>query len=136
MESYTFKSVISAGCFISPVLTAALYLCVCQIEEEQDEKAADRLLFSYLTLVTKLTKDCSLLELSKPQDTLTNILGKTQLPLAWAHICLCGLAISYGCRSNIRHLSDVPGLKITSGISVVSGMLSSVIKPMCLHVFT
>ncbi|KAK6313887.1 hypothetical protein J4Q44_G00153460 [Coregonus suidteri] len=52
-----------------------LYICLCVIEEEQDEKAADKLLFSYLTLVIKLTKDCSLLELSKPQDTLTNILG-------------------------------------------------------------
>ncbi|CDQ83940.1 unnamed protein product [Oncorhynchus mykiss] len=55
------------------------------IEEEQDEKAADRLLFSYLTLVTKLTKDCSLLELSKPQDTLTNILGHVETHLRYPH---------------------------------------------------
>uniref|UniRef100_A0A8C7G8H9 UTP20 small subunit processome component n=1 Tax=Oncorhynchus kisutch TaxID=8019 RepID=A0A8C7G8H9_ONCKI len=55
------------------------------IEEEKDEKAADRLLFSYLTLVTKLTKDCSLLELSKPQDTLTNILGHVETHLRYPH---------------------------------------------------
>ncbi|KAJ8006735.1 hypothetical protein DPEC_G00110300 [Dallia pectoralis] len=55
------------------------------IEEEKDEKAADRLLFSYLTLITKLTKDCSLLELSKPQDTLTNILCHTETHLRYPH---------------------------------------------------
>ncbi|XP_011611808.2 small subunit processome component 20 homolog [Takifugu rubripes] len=47
------------------------------IEEEQDEKGADRLLFSLLTLISKLNKHCGLLELSKPHDTLCNI---------WAHI--------------------------------------------------
>uniref|UniRef100_A0A6Q2ZBS3 UTP20 small subunit processome component n=1 Tax=Esox lucius TaxID=8010 RepID=A0A6Q2ZBS3_ESOLU len=55
------------------------------IEEEKDEKAADRLLFSYLTLITKLTKDCSLLELSKPQDTLTNILRHIESHLRYPH---------------------------------------------------
>lgn len=47
-----------------------------QIEEEQDEKGADKLLFNYLTLITKLSKYCGLLELSKPQDTLCRIWGK------------------------------------------------------------
>ncbi|XP_056878552.1 small subunit processome component 20 homolog [Takifugu flavidus] len=47
------------------------------IEEEQDEKGADRLLFGLLTLISKLNKHCGLLELSKPHDTLCNI---------WAHI--------------------------------------------------
>lgn len=47
------------------------------IEEEQDEKAADRLLFCYLTLITKLIKDCEFLQLTKPKDTLSSI---------WAHL--------------------------------------------------
>ncbi|XP_062339462.1 small subunit processome component 20 homolog [Osmerus eperlanus] len=54
-------------------------------EEEPDEKAADRLLFSYLTLVTKLTKDCGLLELSRPQDTLSNIWGHVEAHLRYPH---------------------------------------------------
>lgn len=49
---------------------------VLQIEEEQDEKGADRLLFSLLTLISKLNKHCGLLELSKPHDTLYHIWGK------------------------------------------------------------
>ncbi|XP_062862543.1 small subunit processome component 20 homolog [Trichomycterus rosablanca] len=47
------------------------------IEEEENEKAADRLLFCYLTLIIKLIKDCGFLELHKPSDTLSSI---------WAHI--------------------------------------------------
>ncbi|XP_026065231.1 small subunit processome component 20 homolog isoform X1 [Carassius auratus] len=47
------------------------------IEEEEDEKAADRLLFCYLTLIVKLIKDCGFLELHKPADLLSNI---------WSHI--------------------------------------------------
>ncbi|XP_071756588.2 small subunit processome component 20 homolog isoform X1 [Centroberyx gerrardi] len=55
------------------------------IEEEQDEKGADRLLFSYLTLITKLTKHCSLLELSKPHDTLCSIWGHIEAHLRYPH---------------------------------------------------
>ena len=51
-------------------------MCLFQIEEEQEERGADRLLFSFLTLITKLSKHCGLLELSKPHDTLTLIWGK------------------------------------------------------------
>uniref|UniRef100_H3CN87 UTP20 small subunit processome component n=1 Tax=Tetraodon nigroviridis TaxID=99883 RepID=H3CN87_TETNG len=47
------------------------------IEEEEEEKGADRLLFSVLTLISKLNKHCSLLELSRPQQSLWSI---------WAHI--------------------------------------------------
>ncbi|XP_056281018.1 small subunit processome component 20 homolog isoform X2 [Pseudoliparis swirei] len=47
------------------------------IEEEEDERGADRLLFSFLTLLTKLSKHCGLLERRKPHDTLCSI---------WAHI--------------------------------------------------
>ncbi|GAA6228191.1 small subunit processome component 20 homolog isoform X2 [Lates japonicus] len=55
------------------------------IEEEQDEKGADRLLFNYLTLITKLSKHCSLLELSKPQDTLCRIWGHIEAHLRYPH---------------------------------------------------
>lgn len=49
---------------------------VFQIEEEQEEKGADRLLFCVLTLLSKLNTHCSLLELSRPHHTLCNIWGK------------------------------------------------------------
>ncbi|XP_047194452.1 small subunit processome component 20 homolog isoform X2 [Hippoglossus stenolepis] len=55
------------------------------IEEEQDEKGADRLLFSYLTLLTKLCKHCGLLELRKPHDTLLNIWGHIEAHLRYPH---------------------------------------------------
>ncbi|KAM6984775.1 small subunit processome component 20 homolog [Aplochiton taeniatus] len=55
------------------------------IEKEHDEKAADRLLFSYLTLIIKLTKDCSLMELSKPRETLNNIWGHIEAHLRYPH---------------------------------------------------
>lgn len=51
-------------------------LAVFQIYEEEDERGADRLLFSFLTLITKLCQHCGLLELSKPHDTLCRIWGK------------------------------------------------------------
>ncbi|XP_072529293.1 small subunit processome component 20 homolog [Salminus brasiliensis] len=55
------------------------------IEEEEDEKAADRLLFCYLTLLTKLIKDCGFLELHKPADTLTSIWGHVETHLRYPH---------------------------------------------------
>ncbi|MEQ2167506.1 hypothetical protein GOODEAATRI_004850, partial [Goodea atripinnis] len=55
-------------------------ICLPQIEEEEEEKGADRLLFSYLTLICKLNKHCGLLELSKPHDMLLHIWGKHLLP--------------------------------------------------------
>ncbi|KAM8739679.1 small subunit processome component 20 homolog [Acanthopagrus schlegelii] len=55
------------------------------IEEEQEEKGADRLLFSFLTLIAKLSKHCGLLELSKPQDTLCQIWGHIETHLRYPH---------------------------------------------------
>nr|XP_046234375.1 small subunit processome component 20 homolog isoform X2 [Scatophagus argus] len=55
------------------------------IEEEQDEKGADRLLFSFLTLITKLCKHCGLMELSKPHDTLLRIYGHIEAHLRYPH---------------------------------------------------
>ncbi|XP_054655986.1 small subunit processome component 20 homolog [Dunckerocampus dactyliophorus] len=56
-----------------------------EIEEETDEKGADRLLFSYLTLITKLIKHCGLLELTKPHDTLAHIWGHIEAHLRYPH---------------------------------------------------
>lgn len=61
---------------------------VLQIEEEQDEKGADRLLFGLLTLISKLNKHCGLLELSKPHDTLCNIWGE-EASVTSAHTLVC-----------------------------------------------
>nr|XP_057934713.1 small subunit processome component 20 homolog [Doryrhamphus excisus] len=55
------------------------------IEEETDEKGADRLLFSYLTLITKLIKHCGLLELTEPRDTLAHIWGHIEAHLRHPH---------------------------------------------------
>uniref|UniRef100_A0A671YHV5 UTP20 small subunit processome component n=1 Tax=Sparus aurata TaxID=8175 RepID=A0A671YHV5_SPAAU len=55
------------------------------IEEEQEEKGADRLLFSFLTLIAKLSKHCGLLELKKPQDTLSRIWGHIETHLRYPH---------------------------------------------------
>ncbi|KAI5094075.1 small subunit processome component 20-like [Silurus meridionalis] len=55
------------------------------IEEEESEKAADRLLFYYLTLITKLIKECGFLELNKPEDTLTSIWGHIEAHLRYPH---------------------------------------------------
>ncbi|XP_051974584.1 small subunit processome component 20 homolog [Xyrauchen texanus] len=56
-----------------------------EIEEEEDEKAADRLLFCYLTLIVKLIKDCRFLELQKPKDLLNNIWGHIDSHLRYPH---------------------------------------------------
>ncbi|XP_037315787.2 small subunit processome component 20 homolog isoform X2 [Pungitius pungitius] len=55
------------------------------IDEEEDERGADRLLFSFLTLITKLSKHCGLLELSKPHDTLCRIWGHIEAHLRYPH---------------------------------------------------
>ncbi|XP_041637012.1 small subunit processome component 20 homolog [Cheilinus undulatus] len=55
------------------------------IEEEQEEKGADRLLFSFLTLISKLSKYCGLLELNKPNDTLHRTWGHIEAHLRYPH---------------------------------------------------
>lgn len=47
------------------------------IIEETEEKAADRLLFAFLTLISKLIKECNIVRFTKPSETLNKI---------WSHV--------------------------------------------------
>ncbi|ERE90078.1 putative small subunit processome component 20 like protein [Cricetulus griseus] len=47
------------------------------IIEEVEEKAADRLLFGFLTLISKLIKECNIIHFTKPSETLNKI---------WSHV--------------------------------------------------
>lgn len=55
------------------------------IEEEQEERGADRLLFSYLTLITKLCSHCGLLELTTYPETLIQVWSHTEAHLRHPH---------------------------------------------------
>ncbi|XP_047591086.1 LOW QUALITY PROTEIN: small subunit processome component 20 homolog [Lutra lutra] len=48
------------------------------IMEETEEKAADRLLFSFLTLISKLIKECNIIQFAKPSETLNKIWKRIQ----------------------------------------------------------
>lgn len=63
------------GCFRVIVSTGMRSPCV-QIIEETEEKAADRLLFGFLTLISKLIKECNILHFTKPSETLSKIWSK------------------------------------------------------------
>ncbi|KAB0398882.1 hypothetical protein E2I00_007749, partial [Balaenoptera physalus] len=53
------------------------------IMEETEEKAADRLLFSFLTLISKLIKGCNIIQFIKPSETLSHVHSYLRHPHNW-----------------------------------------------------